>query len=64
MKKFIDFDKEKLTFNVNFYFDDEKLVIKTPLHLEKNQEKEASTKFDDLSIEKFELSNKVFLSSF
>ena len=63
MKKYIEYDKDKLSFHVNFYFDDVKLVLKTPLHSERNQERETEAKSEDHTIQKFELSNKVYLSS-
>ncbi len=50
MKKFIDFEKQSKKLYTNYYIDEYNLIIKVPINEE-----------DDVIIEKFHLSKRVYL---
>ena len=56
MKSYIEFDKTKKRYFIDYYLEDLEFIIKTPLDNIKEKEKE-------IIVEPFELSNSIYIAS-
>ncbi len=56
MKSYIEFDKTKKRYFIDYYLEDIEFIIKTPLDNIKKREK-------DTAIERFKLSNSIYIAS-
>jgi len=59
ISKFIDFEKKQKVFYNNLYLNEEKIVIKIPLHLSNNNDNGNGIKLD-----KFDLTKYTYLMSY
>jgi hypothetical protein len=51
IKMFLDYDKSKKKFYINYFFEEDKIVLKEPLIKEKNQG--SDFKFDNFNLTKY-----------
>ncbi len=56
MKSYIEFDKTKKRYFIDYYLEDIEFIVKTPLDNIKEREK-------DTVIERFKLSNSIYIAS-
>ncbi|MDX1798839.1 MAG: hypothetical protein R3255_09340, partial [Candidatus Lokiarchaeia archaeon] len=55
LKMFIDLDKSRVQFYINYYLEDFKVLIKVPL--KEDDEKDVS----NIIFDKFDISNKIYI---